>query len=83
MKLIECSWRRMRRAAHEGLNKGTVKDFYDYQTTEALMLARDGLKNPATWGKHLRRAAASMVLSCVYDEPPVSSARTFILSRIT
>ncbi|KZV60974.1 cytochrome P450 [Peniophora sp. CONT] len=75
-------WRRMRKAAHEGLNKGVVKDFYDYQTTEALLLARDGLKNPAAWDKHLRRAAASMVLSCVYDEPPIVSEQDVRVSLI-
>ncbi|VDC00277.1 unnamed protein product [Peniophora sp. CBMAI 1063] len=75
-------WRRMRKAAHEGLNKGVVKDFYDYQTTEALLLARDGLKNSAAWDKHLRRAAASMVLSCVYDEPPIVSEQDVRVSLI-
>ena len=61
----------MRKAAHEGLNKGVVKDFYEYQHLEALLLARDGMKHSSAWDKHLRRAAASMVLSVVYDQPPV------------
>jgi hypothetical protein len=61
----------MRKAAHEGLNKGVVKDFYSYQTSEALVLARAGVADPKAWDKHLRRAAASMVLSVVYDAPPV------------
>ena len=65
------SWRRMRKAAHEGLNKGLVKDFFGTQTKEALILASDGLNNPAEWDKHLRRAAASMVLSVVYDQPTI------------
>ncbi|KAF8271997.1 cytochrome P450 [Lactarius quietus] len=64
-------WRRMRKAAHEGLNKGVVKDFHGTQTKEALILASDGLNNPAEWDKHLRRAAASMVLSVVYDQPTI------------
>ena len=65
------SWRRMRKAAHEGLNKGLVKEFFGTQTKEALILASDGLNNPAEWDKHLRRAAASMVLSVVYDQPTI------------
>lgn len=64
-------WRRMRKAAHEGLNKGVVRDFHGTQTKEALILASDGLKDPAEWDKHLRRAAASMVLSVVYDQPTI------------
>ncbi|KAH9065324.1 cytochrome P450 [Lactarius vividus] len=64
-------WRRMRKAAHEGLNKGAAKDFHGTQIKEALILASDGLSNPTEWDKHLRRAAASMVLSVVYDQPTI------------
>jgi hypothetical protein len=67
------SWRRMRKAAHEGLNKGVVRDFHETQTKEALLLAAGGLAEPAQWDKHLRRAAASMVLSVVYDKPTIKS----------
>ena len=67
------SWRRMRKAAHEGLNKGVVKDFHEPQTKEALLLAAAGLAEPGQWDKHLRRAAASMVLSVVYDQPTIKS----------
>jgi hypothetical protein len=63
----------MRKAAHEGLNKGVVKDFHETQTTEALLLAAEGLAEPGRWDRHLRRAAASMVLSVVYDKPTIKS----------
>jgi hypothetical protein len=63
----------MRKAAHEGLNKGVVKDFHEPQTKEALLLAAGGLAEPGRWDNHLRRAAASMVLSVVYDQPTIKS----------
>jgi hypothetical protein len=63
----------MRKAAHEGLNKGVVKDFHEPQTKEALLLAAGGLAEPGRWDTHLRRAAASMVLSVVYDQPTIKS----------
>ena len=63
----------MRKAAHEGLNKGVVKDFYEAQTKEAILLAAGGLADATKWDKHLRRAAASMVLSVVYDQPTIQS----------
>ncbi|KAI0248586.1 cytochrome P450 [Lactifluus subvellereus] len=66
-------WRRMRKAAHEGLNKGVVKDFHETQTKEVLLLAAGGLAEPAQWDKHLRRSAASMILSVVYDKPTIKS----------
>jgi hypothetical protein len=73
MTVQSYSWRRMRKAAHEGLNKGVVRDFHETQTKEALLLAAGGLAEPAQWDKHLRRAAASMVLSVVYDQPTIKS----------
>ena len=73
MTVSSSNWRRMRKAAHEGLNKGVVKDFHETQTKEALLLAAGGLAEPAQLDKHLRRAAASMVLSVVYDLPTIKS----------
>lgn len=67
-------WRRMRKAGHESLNKVVAGNFYEYQSLEALRLARDALLNPEIWDNLLRRSTASMIMSCVYDEPPVSIA---------
>ena len=65
----------MRKAAHEGLNKGVVKAFHKTQIKEALILASDGLNNPAEWDKHVRRATASMVLTVVYDQPTIKPGK--------
>lgn len=48
-------WRRMRRAAHEGLNMRVAKDYYAIQTKEAAILADGLLKEPNSWDDHLRR----------------------------
>jgi len=53
--------------------QGRHKDFYETQTKEAILLAAGGLADPSQWDKHLRRAAASMVLSVVYDKPTIQS----------
>lgn len=63
----------MRKAASEGFSKGSVKSFYEKQMTEAVLLACDCLVKPAQWGRHYRRAAASMMLSVVYGYPPIIS----------
>ncbi|KZV60962.1 cytochrome P450 [Peniophora sp. CONT] len=65
-------WRRMRKAGHESLNTVVAHNFHESQSLEALLLARDTMTKPAAWDKHLRRASASMVMTCIYDEPPVS-----------
>ncbi|KAH9035792.1 cytochrome P450 [Lactarius pseudohatsudake] len=65
-------WRRMRRAAHEGLSKSVVS-FKTAQFNEAVVLASGLLDQPATMDNHLRRAAASMIMSVTYDTPPIVS----------
>ena len=66
-------WRRMRRASHEGLSKAVVESFRRPQFNEAILLASGLLSQPATADNHLRRAAASMIMSVTYDVPPIVS----------
>lgn len=62
----------MRKAAHEGLNKGVVHNYHHTQHMEALFLARATLSLPNDWDAHLRRAAASAIMSMVYNVPPIT-----------
>ncbi|KAH0835783.1 cytochrome P450 [Lanmaoa asiatica] len=66
-------WRRLRKAAHEGLNKGIVHRFHPTQHLESVLLACSLLAQPENWDGHLRRTAASAIMSMVYDEPPIIS----------
>ncbi|KAJ7493604.1 cytochrome P450 [Mycena latifolia] len=66
-------WRRMRRAAHEGLNKSVAQKFYPIQEREAILLTHSLLVNPTAWDSHFRRTAASVVLSMLYDLPMLLS----------
>jgi len=63
----------MRRAAHEGLSKSVVESFKTPQFNEAVLLASGLLDQPATLDNHLRRVAASMIMSVTYDTPPIVS----------
>lgn len=62
----------MRKAAHEGLNKGVVHKYHHTQHVEALLLARATLALPNDWDAHLRRASASAIMSMVYNVPPIT-----------
>lgn len=75
-------WRRMRKAAHEGLHKGLAHNFHDNQATEALILTHGVLSEPARWDSHLRRAAASMIMSVLYDTPTIKSEDDPYVTRI-
>ncbi|KAA1470672.1 cytochrome P450 [Dentipellis sp. KUC8613] len=66
-------WRRMRKAAHEGLHKGVITRFLPTQYDEALVLTCGVLSHPQNWDAHLRRASASATMSLVYDTPPIES----------
>jgi len=63
----------MRKAAHEGLHRRLVNKYHHTLAVEALLLARDTLTEPDHWDKHLRRTAASAIMSVVYDSPRIES----------
>jgi hypothetical protein len=75
LKGMIVSWRRMRRAGHEALNKGVVKKYQPMQLNEAVLLASGMIANPKTWNGHLRRAAASSIITMVYDKEPIKSTQ--------
>ena len=62
----------MRKGAHEAVNKVVASGLNEYQLSEALGLARSGLRNPSAWDGYLRRAAASLMLTSLYGERPAS-----------
>jgi len=63
----------MRKAAHEGLNKGVAHRYQSIQYGEAVSLAAGFLSQPENWDAHLRRAGASGIMSVVYNTPPIKS----------
>ncbi|KAJ7720444.1 cytochrome P450 [Mycena metata] len=67
-------WRRMRRAAHEGLNNQVTRGFQPAQYREALLLTSGILSHPNRWNEEFRRATASMVWSVVYDKSPITNS---------
>lgn len=64
-------WRRMRRAAHEGLNKGIAPKYQPVQYLEGVLLTSGLIARPHEWDRHLRRTAASAIISMVYDKEPI------------
>ncbi|KAH9992003.1 cytochrome P450 [Russula compacta] len=75
-------WRRMRRAAHEGLHRSAAKTFNNVQMMEAILLASGILESPEQWEKHMRRFTASMIMTVVYDTPAIHSIEDESVRRI-
>lgn len=69
------TWRKLRKAAHEGLNRVVSQNFHQTEVTEAVLLTNALLDNPISWEKHIRRAAASFIISLVYDIPYISDEK--------
>jgi cytochrome P450 len=69
------SWRRMRHAAHEALTKLAVQRYHPTQTKEATILVSALLANPENRDKHFQRAAASTIMSILYDHPTLTSVQ--------
>ncbi|KAJ7737690.1 cytochrome P450 [Mycena metata] len=76
------TWRRMRRVAQEALSKNFADKFHAIQSKEAVLLTHSLLVNPTTWGSHLRRTTASVLLSMVYDTPSLLSEEDTKITRI-
>ncbi|VDB83466.1 unnamed protein product [Peniophora sp. CBMAI 1063] len=66
------TWRRMRKAAHESLNKVVAHVLNEYQADEALALASNSMQDASGWITNLHIASTSLMLRCLYAEPPVS-----------
>lgn len=79
-----CSWRRMRRAAHEALARRAVQNYYPIQMKEATILASSLLSSStgAKLDKQFHRVAASTILSIVYDYPTLESINDPTLKNI-
>jgi hypothetical protein len=74
-QLYSCSFRRMRRAAHEALTKRAVQKYYPIQTKEATTLALSLISSSANVDlpKRFHRTGASTIMSIVYDYPTLES----------
>jgi len=49
------SWRKMRRATHEALNKGRVAKYHPVHEKEAVILIDRMIQNPGGWEGELSR----------------------------
>ncbi|KAI0312385.1 cytochrome P450 [Amylostereum chailletii] len=69
-------WRRMHRAAHEGLRRSVASSFHEIQSKEAIYLAIGVLEDSRSkaWTSHCQRFAASTIMSVTYDHPTLESA---------
>ncbi|KAA1476609.1 cytochrome P450 [Dentipellis sp. KUC8613] len=65
-----------RRAAHEALKRETSHQYYPMQTTEAILLVAELIAMPTEWNAHFQRRAASLIMSMIYDHPPMAVEET-------
>jgi len=66
-------WRRMRRAAHEGLSPSACKQFLPSQEKEACLMVDGILRENLDWHNEILRSSHSMSGGWVYDMPTMES----------
>ncbi|KAF5370324.1 hypothetical protein D9758_006938 [Tetrapyrgos nigripes] len=66
-------WRRMRRASQAQLGVKTLIRFQDIQTDEGVLFAYEMLTQPEKRKENILRVTASVILSILYDQPPLRS----------
>ncbi|KDR82192.1 hypothetical protein GALMADRAFT_276748 [Galerina marginata CBS 339.88] len=66
-------WKRMRRAAHDGLSIKAAENYTPLQEKEAIHLLHGLLHEKGRIDPQLRRTAAATVLSVVYSYPPIQT----------
>ncbi|KAJ3556657.1 hypothetical protein NM688_g1904 [Phlebia brevispora] len=62
------SWRRRRKAAHEGFNPRATTGYQAIQEQESAALALHILTDPDSWVHHVKRSTASTMLSVIYGK---------------
>jgi len=66
-------WRRMRRAAHEGLSPSASKNFFASQEKEACLMLDGMLQKNSDWKNEIARSALSMSGGWIYDMPTIQN----------
>jgi cytochrome P450 len=84
---VDCpvdSWRRTRRAAHEGLTKTAARSYHPLLRKEGILLASSLLASPRAQDleKLFQRTAASATMSMLYDYPTLETENDKTLSKI-
>ena len=84
---VDCpvdSWRRTRRAAHEGLTKNAVRSYHTLLRKEGILLASALLASPRPHclEKHFQRTTASAAMSMLYDYPTLETENDKTLTEI-
>jgi hypothetical protein len=76
------SWRRIRRAAHQGFTKVAVRGYHPILGKETIILSSALLQNPDSLEKHLQRFSASAIMSILYDYPTLKNEHDKTLTEI-
>ncbi|KAJ7309253.1 cytochrome P450 [Mycena albidolilacea] len=77
-------WKKLRRAAHDGLTRQVSASYTPIQEREASILVKSMIEQPSLWDQNLRRkaSAASGLLGIVYGLPSLDSTDDPLITRV-
>lgn len=89
MYLMSCSWRRLRRAAHHGIDLASA-DYHLTQEKQSRLLLSQFLHSPGSWSAHLKQCIEYTAMSAIYgwlprgaDSDRLITAMGDIVSRLS
>lgn len=57
--VIDISWRKLRKAAHMGLNLHAAEAYFPIQEREAALLVKSVLEDPSDWDNHCQKCVSN------------------------
>ncbi|TFK67284.1 cytochrome P450 [Pluteus cervinus] len=66
------AWRKLHKAAHEGLKSQVLPVYQPAQALEATLLAQNLVNRPEEWYEEIKRSTASSMKTMVYGTPPIA-----------
>ncbi|CCL98630.1 uncharacterized protein FIBRA_00632 [Fibroporia radiculosa] len=75
-------WKRMKKAAHDGMTRTKARQLHPTQITEALFLLSDLLETPDAWGAHVRKSTSLLIFNLVYGHSTQNSVALSAVPRI-
>ncbi|TFK64021.1 cytochrome P450 [Pluteus cervinus] len=77
------SWRKLRKAAHEGLKSQVMPTYQPAQELEAVIFVENMIQRPGSWIQEIKRSTASATKTAVYGTPPITSDNDPVVEYIT
>ncbi|KAF5346116.1 hypothetical protein D9758_009952 [Tetrapyrgos nigripes] len=79
---LQVLWRKFRRSSQFALSPKAIAQYQSLQQDEMVLMTYGMMYDPDHWTEEISRATSSIVLSMIYDLPPIKSLSDPFLNKI-